>query len=63
MERVVPEADRTSVDGQPQPAAARAAAYETPTLVELGDAARLTRYYSSGAHNDGSSDHPRVWWN
>ena len=62
MKRVVPEADRPDAAGR-EPAAARDEAYEPPALVELGDAARLTRYYSSGAHNDGSSDHPRVWWN
>lgn len=37
--------------------------YAPPRLVELGDAAALTRYYSSGGYNDGSSDHPRTWWN
>lgn len=62
MEHFVPGANGSSV-GAEQPSTPSNAAYEPPRLVELGDAARLTRYYSSGAHNDGSSDHPRVWWN
>jgi len=37
--------------------------YEKPRVIDLGDASELTKYYSSGANNDGSSDHPRVWWN
>lgn len=62
MERVIPETDRPIVDDR-QTAASPDGTYEPPRLIELGDAARLTKYYSSGAHNDGSSDHPRVWWN
>ena len=37
--------------------------YEKPEVTDLGDAVTLIRYYSSGTNSDGSSDHPRVWWN
>jgi len=37
--------------------------YEKPRIIELGGVDELTKHFSMGAHNDGSSDHPRSWWN
>ena len=55
--------DRLSAAGADATVAPNELEYAAPKLIELGDAARLTKYYSSGTNNDGSSDHPRVWWN
>lgn len=37
--------------------------YEKPRIIELGGVGDLTKYYATGANSDGSSDHPRAYWN
>lgn len=35
--------------------------YESPRVIELGEAVKLTKYSSAGPYNDGSSESGRSW--